>query len=134
MWVNLTPPVSHMAARSLYLPDALEALLEHEAHARGVNPGVLAVRMLADVLAGTESPTEAGTRKVVDALRDYSTVEEVAKFANVPEAFAHCTLQSLAALRPLGRRDGPGLVTLEDRDGVAHWSLTVFPSVVPSAA
>ncbi len=121
-----------MAARNLHFPDGLEALLEHEAHARGIHPGTLVTRVLAEYLVGLDPDdvtTDPGTMRVMESLRaGASTVSEVAYKATVPESFAHAALTALASLRPLGCKSGPALVTLEDRDGVAHWSLTVFPS------
>ncbi len=106
---------------SVYLPDPLETLLEHEAHAQETTPGRLLTRSLADALMGTGSRTG----RIVEALRGgASGVEDIVKATGVSRDFVENTLLALAQFRPNGAKSGPGVVVLTDRDGVAFWSLS----------
>jgi hypothetical protein len=109
---------------NVYLPRALEALLEREAAARGNTPGKLLVRTLVSSLTGSTDPTmEASpTLRVVKALATGAKpLAEVARAAGVSETVARETLADLADLRVNGTAES--LVALEDRDGTAIWSL-----------
>lgn len=109
---------------NVYLPRALEALLEREATARGTTPGKLLGRTLICSLTGAADPTLeiSPTLRIVRALASGAKpVADVAREAGVSEAVAREALAELAELRVNDTTEP--LVTLEDRAGTAVWSL-----------
>ena len=108
---------------SVYLPKPLETLLETESAAQGLTPGRYLVRTLVCALTGAEGP-KSPTRRVVETLQHHEDglpLSRVVEVTGLPEQAVRETLQALADLR----YDGMplGVVRLQDRAGVAIWSL-----------
>lgn len=118
-----------MAQKNLYLPEALEELLELEAAAAGLEPGRFATRVLASALTGSPTsalPSTASTRsaRIVSVLRAAGKaipVAEVAQLSGVTEDDTREILRHLLKLRFDGARKG--LVELGDEAGSAVWRI-----------
>ncbi len=114
-----------MPEQKLWLPDALDTLLEAEAGLQKEAPGRLGTRAVIAYLTGECPPGVPATRRVCEALRALGggTAAEVAQAAGVTEVFARETLRALEQLRVNGARTGPGVVVLEEIAGSASWRL-----------
>ncbi len=120
---------------NMYLPQSLEALLEHESAAQATSPGRLVQRAVIGALTGIPDPHLSRTREVVEAMnRGHVKLEDIAREAGATVDFTRNVLNALACLKLQGK-SGPGVVELVDVAGEARWTMTApVPAPVAEAA